>query len=123
LAQVQLEQTKLRLSHHILQLIAEVKTAFFTVQARQQLIKRLEAITDLKALALAQGLIDGGFDLRVFDPHVVPGGDGDSLAARAARSLEEALAHGETIVLGTRHSAFAGLGAMLTPSQVLVELG
>ena len=47
LAQVQLEQTKLRLSHHILQLIAEVKTAFFTVQARQQLIKRLEAITDL----------------------------------------------------------------------------
>ena len=81
-------------------------------------------------LALAQGLIDGGFDLRVFDPHVdfadfagAPGGDDGSLAARAARSLEEALAHGETIVLGTRHGAFAGLGAMLKPSQVLVEIG
>jgi len=73
-----------------------------------------------------QGPADG-FDLRIFDPHVdfpgARGGDGDSLAARAARSLEEALAHGETIVLGTRHGAFAGLGAMLKPSQVLVELG
>jgi len=78
-------------------------------------------------LALARDLIEDGFDLRVFDPHVDfaggPGGDDGSLAARAARSLEEALAHGETIVLGTRHSAFAGVGGMLKPSQVLVELG
>jgi GDP-mannose 6-dehydrogenase len=73
-------------------------------------------------LAMAQGLIDGGFDLRVFDPHVDFAED-DSLATRTVGSLAEALAHGETIVLGTRHGAFAGLGAMLKPSQVLVELG
>jgi cobalt-zinc-cadmium efflux system outer membrane protein len=46
-AAAQLEQTKARVSHEILQLVAEVKSAFFTVQARQQLLDRLQAIVQL----------------------------------------------------------------------------
>ncbi|MDB6111268.1 MAG: czcC 1 [Pedosphaera sp.] len=46
-ASLQFEQTKLRVSHDILQLAAEVKTAFYTVQARQQLLKRVQAIVEV----------------------------------------------------------------------------
>ena len=46
-ATVQFEQTKLRVSHEILQLAAEAKFAFYTMQGRQQLLKRLEAIMDV----------------------------------------------------------------------------
>ncbi len=46
-ATAQFEQTKARVSHEILQLIAEVKSAFFTVQARAQLLNRLQAIVEL----------------------------------------------------------------------------
>jgi len=54
LANAQLEQTKLRVSHEILQTIAEVKTALYTVQARQQLARRLQAIVEIN---------DAGVDL------------------------------------------------------------
>jgi cobalt-zinc-cadmium efflux system outer membrane protein len=47
LAAVQFEQTKLRVSHETLQLAAEVKGAFYTVQGRQQLLKRLQAIMEV----------------------------------------------------------------------------
>jgi cobalt-zinc-cadmium efflux system outer membrane protein len=53
-AALQFEQTKLRVSHEILQLAAEVKIGFYTVQARQQFLQRLQAIADLK---------DAGVDL------------------------------------------------------------
>jgi GDP-mannose 6-dehydrogenase len=85
-------------------------------------------------LALAQRLIESGLDLRVFDPHVdfasrVGGAagscaDGALLVSRVAvASLDQALAHGEAIVLGTRHRALAGLAGMLKPTQLLIDLG
>ena len=46
-AAAQFEQTKARVSHEILQLVAETKGAFFTIQARQQLLNRLQAIVEL----------------------------------------------------------------------------
>jgi cobalt-zinc-cadmium efflux system outer membrane protein len=46
-AELQYEQTKARVSHEILQLLAEVKEAFYTVQARQQFISRAEAILEV----------------------------------------------------------------------------
>ena len=46
-AVAQFEQTKLRVSHEVLQLVAEVKTACYTAQARQQLAERLQAIVEV----------------------------------------------------------------------------
>ena len=46
-AVAQFEQSKLRVSHEILQLVAEVKTAFYTVQALQQLAGRLHSIVEV----------------------------------------------------------------------------
>jgi cobalt-zinc-cadmium efflux system outer membrane protein len=52
IAQAQFEQTKARVAHETLQLVAEVKTAFYTIQAREQFIKRLEAIMAVNAAAV-----------------------------------------------------------------------
>jgi len=46
-AALQFEQTKLRVSHQILQLASEAKAAFYTVQARQRLLNRLQAIVEV----------------------------------------------------------------------------
>jgi len=47
----QLEQTKLRVGNEALGLIAEVKTAYFTLQARQQLVSRLTLVTEVNRAA------------------------------------------------------------------------
>ncbi len=47
----QLEQTKLRVGSGVLALIAEVKTAYFTLQAAQQLVTRLELIMEVNRAA------------------------------------------------------------------------
>ncbi len=46
-AAIQFERTKLRVSHETLQLVADVKSAFYTVQARRQLLKRLQTIMEV----------------------------------------------------------------------------
>ena len=46
IAAAQLAQTETRVADAVLKLAAEVKTAFFTVQARQQLLDRLRVISD-----------------------------------------------------------------------------
>jgi cobalt-zinc-cadmium efflux system outer membrane protein len=46
-----LEQTKLRIANEVLGIAAEVKEAFFTLQARQQLVERLTLIRDLTETA------------------------------------------------------------------------
>jgi len=46
-AQVHLEQTKLRVANEVLELAARVKEAYFTLQARQQLVERLRLAVDL----------------------------------------------------------------------------
>src|SRR5258706_10309708 len=46
-AGLQFEQAKARVSHEILQLVAEVKETLYTVQARQQLVDRLQAIVEI----------------------------------------------------------------------------
>ena len=43
----QFEGTKLSVAHEVLQLAAEVKTAYYTLQAREQLLDRLRLIADL----------------------------------------------------------------------------
>ncbi len=48
-----LEQTKLRVANEVLGVAAEVKEAFFTLQARQQLVARLVLIRDLTETAAA----------------------------------------------------------------------
>src|SRR5580700_7841510 len=51
IAAQQFEETRLRVTESIFQLAADVKVAFYTVQGRQQLLKRLENIRDLNAAA------------------------------------------------------------------------
>jgi cobalt-zinc-cadmium efflux system outer membrane protein len=50
-AAAELEQAKLRVAHQALGLAADVKTAYFTLQARQQLVRRLRLILDLARTA------------------------------------------------------------------------
>jgi cobalt-zinc-cadmium efflux system outer membrane protein len=61
-AATQLAKTKLRVGDEILKLAAEVKTAFYEVQAEQQLLGRLRAIneTDAAAVELAQRQHEAG---------------------------------------------------------------
>ena len=47
----QLEQTKLRVGDEMLRFAARTKTAFYTLQARQQLVARLELILDINRTA------------------------------------------------------------------------
>ncbi|MCI0546223.1 MAG: TolC family protein, partial [Candidatus Rokubacteria bacterium] len=51
IAAAELEQTKLRVANDVLGLAAEVKEAYFTLQARQQLVARLGLIRDLTETA------------------------------------------------------------------------
>jgi outer membrane protein, heavy metal efflux system len=50
-AAAQLEQTKLRVAHDVLSLAADVKEAFYTLQARQQLVARLGLVRELTETA------------------------------------------------------------------------
>jgi cobalt-zinc-cadmium efflux system outer membrane protein len=50
-AAAELERTKVEVANEVLGLAAEVKTAFFTLQARQQLVKRLRMVLDLTETA------------------------------------------------------------------------
>jgi len=61
-AAAQLMKTKLRVGDSILKLAAEVKTAFYELQAEQQLLGRLKAIneTDATAVELAQRQHEAG---------------------------------------------------------------
>jgi len=58
----QLEQTKLRVGGEVVELAAEVKTAYFDLQARQQLVGRLELIMEVNRAAaeLAQKQHEAG---------------------------------------------------------------
>jgi cobalt-zinc-cadmium efflux system outer membrane protein len=62
IAAAQLAKTKLRVGDAVLKLAAEVKTAFYELQAQQQLFGRLKAIheTDSAALELAQRQHEAG---------------------------------------------------------------
>jgi len=51
-AAMRVEQTRLRASDAVLKLAAEVKTAFYTLQAAQSLVERIQAITAAEAAAL-----------------------------------------------------------------------
>ncbi len=42
-----LEQTKLRIANEVLKLASEVQTAFYTLQAREQFIKRLQTVIEI----------------------------------------------------------------------------
>jgi cobalt-zinc-cadmium efflux system outer membrane protein len=61
-AAAELEQTKLRVANEVLSVAAEVKEAFFTLQARQQLAERLALIRDVTETAaeFAQKQFDAG---------------------------------------------------------------
>lgn len=51
LAAAELEQTKARVAHEAFNLAADVRSAYFTLQARQQLVKRLRMILDITQTA------------------------------------------------------------------------
>jgi cobalt-zinc-cadmium efflux system outer membrane protein len=62
MAKRQFESTKRSVAHAVLQLAAEVKTAYYTLQAREQLLKRLRLMMDINQTAaeLAQRQQEAG---------------------------------------------------------------
>jgi outer membrane protein, heavy metal efflux system len=75
-AAAELEQTKLRVANEVLSLAAEVKEAYFTLQARQQLVARLTLIRELTETAaeFAQKQYEAGTigDLELQSRTVIP---------------------------------------------------
>ncbi|MDQ6631051.1 MAG: TolC family protein, partial [Verrucomicrobiota bacterium] len=51
IAALNLEQTKLQIAHEVLKLASEVQTAFYTFQAREQFIKRLNTVVEINEAA------------------------------------------------------------------------
>ncbi|MGB8342865.1 MAG: TolC family protein [Chthoniobacterales bacterium] len=51
IAATQLAQTETRVADEVLQLVAEVKTAFYTAQARQQILDRLRVVLEISETA------------------------------------------------------------------------
>jgi cobalt-zinc-cadmium efflux system outer membrane protein len=102
IAQDKLEQTGQRLVHAVLNLVAEVKTAVFTVQAQQQFCSRLTAILEVSEAGadLAQRQYDAGNINRLELAHL-------QLTAQQAR-LE--LAHAHTQLRGEREKLNRLLG-------------
>ena len=62
MADQQFQSTRLSVAHDVLQLTAQVKTAYYTLQARQQLLGRLRLIAELDQTAakLAQRQYEAG---------------------------------------------------------------
>jgi GDP-mannose 6-dehydrogenase len=84
-------------------------------------------------LDLCCRLIGHGCDLRIFDPFLsrsaLSGDIAEELSAagvparaRIVDSLDEALMHGDLIVVGTPHQAFADIRRRLTSGQSLIDL-
>jgi GDP-mannose 6-dehydrogenase len=90
-------------------------------------------LRDSPLVELAERLIGKGFDLRIFDPNF----SYDSIVGRNRRfiqtalphvasliatSLEDALAHGQTIIVGHKTPAFAGLQSLVGVHHRIVDL-
>jgi len=84
-------------------------------------------------VSLVEHLLGKGYDIRIFDKNVnlskLIGANRDFLlnaiphvSSLLVESLEEALRHGETIVVGTNEPDFARIGERLRPDQDLVDL-
>ncbi|MBU6443682.1 MAG: UDP-glucose/GDP-mannose dehydrogenase family protein [Alphaproteobacteria bacterium] len=84
-------------------------------------------------LELVERLIGKGYDVRIFDKNVslskLVGANREFLlksiphvSSLLVGSLDEALCHGETIVVGTRDPAFMKIGERLRPEHFLVDL-
>jgi GDP-mannose 6-dehydrogenase len=84
-------------------------------------------------VALAYRLMDSGIDLRVFDPHANFGAAAANEADHASdgfprihdiavESMDQALAHGALVVLGTPHRFFADARSKLKSSHMLIDL-
>ncbi len=90
-------------------------------------------LRDSPLVELAERLIGKGFDLRIFDPNF----SYDSIVGRNRRfiqtalphvasllasSIEDALAHGETIIVGHKTPAFDRLESLVAPHHRIVDL-
>ncbi len=78
-------------------------------------------------LDVCRRLIDHGRDLRIFDPYLSSSAWRENALAfmpdtAIVASLDEALAHGDLIVIGTPHEVFADVRSRLSPGQSLIDL-
>jgi outer membrane protein, heavy metal efflux system len=115
-AAAELEQTKLRVANEVLSLAAEVKVAFFTLQARQQLVSRLVLIRDLTETAadFAQKQHEAGTigDLELENRTVIP----------RQTKVEVALAEAEVRADRERLNRLLGLWGLQTAWSVTDQL-
>ena len=82
---------------------------------------------------LAEALIGKGFDLRIFDEHVsvarLVGGNRDyiqheipHISSLLVGQIEEALAHGEILIIGNANDNFRAASRLCRPGQAVVDL-
>ena len=111
-----LEITKLRVAHEVLRLANEAQSAFYTLQARQQLAKRLEAIVELNEAAadIARRQYDAG-NINDLELH-------SQQAAYAQSRLDLAKAEAHVRADRERLNRLLGLWGKQTAWQIADEL-
>jgi cobalt-zinc-cadmium efflux system outer membrane protein len=111
-----LEETKLRVAHEVLRLANEVQTAFYRVQAREQFVKRLNAIVELNEAAadLSRRQYDAG-NINDLELH-------NQQAAYAQARLDFAQARTQTRVERERLNRLLGLWGKQTDWKLADEL-
>jgi cobalt-zinc-cadmium efflux system outer membrane protein len=111
-----LEQTKLRAAHEVLRLSQEVQTAFFTLQAHQQFVKRLNIIVEVNEAAadLAQRQFDAG-NINELELH-------NQRTVHAQSRLDLATAEARTRVDREKVNRLLGLWGRQTAWQAADEL-
>jgi cobalt-zinc-cadmium efflux system outer membrane protein len=111
-----LEQTKLRVAYEVLRLAHEVQTAFYTLQAREQFVKRLNATVQLNEAAadLSRRQYDAG-NINDLELH-------NQQAAHAQARLDFAQARTQTRVERERLNRLLGLWGKQTDWKLADEL-
>jgi cobalt-zinc-cadmium efflux system outer membrane protein len=111
-----LEQTKLRVAYEVLRLAHEVQTAFYTLQAREQFVKRLNATIQLNEAAadLSRRQYDAG-NINDLELH-------NQQAAYAQARLDFAQARTQTRVERERLNRLLGLWGKQTDWKLADEL-
>jgi cobalt-zinc-cadmium efflux system outer membrane protein len=111
-----LEQTKLRVANEVLRLASEVRTAFYTLQAREQFVKRLNATVELNEAAadLSRRQYDAG-NINDLELH-------NQQTAYAQARLDFAQAQAQTRVEHERLNRLLGLWGRQTDWKLADEL-
>lgn len=81
-----------------------------------------DELAESPLVELAERLVGKGCDVRIYDPVIAAGGPAPHLGRLMARSIEEVLAHAQTIVIGNAAPEFAEVPRRIGEGQAVIDL-